>query len=166
MAVRWLVGKIKLRGQQTAARRMNLNVVVPRAPGVDRRHDSVKAERAVGSSYDVATISETGVVIFAFLISMPEIDHRSAKWAAVTRQHKAGEFEPTAFSARLAQITPLWRSWLEKWPFSLADGRLIAIVTRRRRPKFLRQASVCAGHFPSGSKHAGVEQKSAASWFR
>ena len=103
-------------------------MVVPRAARVDRRHDSVKAERAVGSGYDVATISETNVVVFALLISMPEIDHRFAKWAAVTRQHKAGKFEPTAFSARLAQITALRRSWLEKRPLGLAD---IAIMTRR-----------------------------------
>jgi hypothetical protein len=126
----------------------------------------VKAERAVGSSYDVATISETGVVVFALLISMPEINHRSTNCAAASRQHEPRKFEVIAFSARLAQITPLRRSWLEKWPLGLADGRFIAIVTRRRRPKLLRQASVCAGQFPSRSKHTGVEQKSTASRFR
>src|SRR6516225_1644684 len=137
-------------------------MVVPRAAGVDRRHDSVKAERAVGSSYNVATISETGVVVFALLISMPEIDHRSSNCAAASRQYEPRKFEVIAFSARFAQITPLWRSWLEKWPLGLVDGRSIAIVTRRRGRKLLRRASVCAGQFPSGSKHAGVEQKSAA----
>src|SRR5262245_47155214 len=64
----------------------------------------------------MATISETGVIVFALLISMPEIDHRSAKWAAAFRQHKARKFEPTASSARLAQVTALRRSWLEKRP--------------------------------------------------
>jgi hypothetical protein len=122
----------------------------------------VKAERAVGSSYDVATISETGVVVFALLISMPEIDHRSTNCAAASRQHEPRKFELITFSPRLAQITPLRRSWLEKWPLGLADSWLIAIVTRRRGRKLLRQASVCAGQFPSSSKHAGVEQKSAA----
>src|SRR6516225_7528710 len=141
-------------------------MVVPRAARVDRRHVGVKAERAVGAGYDVATISETGVVIVALLISMPDIDHRPAKRAAVSHQHKAGKFEPAAFSVRLAQVTSLRRSWLEKRPLGLADGRLIAIMTRRRRPKLLRQASVCAGQFPSSSKHPGVKQKSAASWFR
>jgi hypothetical protein len=89
----------------------------------------VKAKRAVGSGYDVATISETNVVVFALFISMPEIDHRPAKRAAVSRQHKAGKFEPAAFSVRLAQVTALRRSWLEKRPLGLADGRLIAIMT-------------------------------------
>src|SRR6516225_12368512 len=113
-------------------------MVVPRAARVDPRHASVKAKRAVGSGYDVATISETNFVVFALLNSMPEIDHRPAKRAAVSRQHKAGKFEPAPFSVRLAQVTALRRSWLEKRPLGLADGRLIAIMTRRRWPKLLR----------------------------
>jgi hypothetical protein len=156
----------QISGIDSSARRLNLDMVVPRAAGVDRRHDSVKAERAVGSSYDVATIPETGVVVFAIVISMPEIDHCSANCAAASRQHEPRKFEVIAFSARLAQIASLRRSRLEKWSLGLADGRLITIMTRRRRPKLLRQASVCAGQFPSGSKYPGVEQKSAASWFR
>src|SRR5262249_28139804 len=103
---------------------------------------------AVEPGDDMATISETGVVVFALLISMPEIDHRSAKWAAASRQHKARKFEPTASSARLAQVTALRRSWLEKRPFSLAQRWFIAIATGRRGRKLLRQDSVHTGQFP------------------
>jgi hypothetical protein len=71
---------------------------------------------------------------------MPEIDHRSTKRAAASRQHKARKFEPTASCARLAQV--VWRSWLEKRTLGLADGRFIAITTGRRGRKLLRQDSV------------------------
>lgn len=161
MAVRRLVGKIKLRGQQTAARRLNLNVVVPRPAGIDCRHDSVKAERAVRPGYDVAAIPEPDVVVFARLVGMPEFDHRATDWAAISRQHEPGKFELIAFAARLAQVAPLRGFWPEKWPLGLADGRLI-VVTRGRGGKLLRHTGVGAGQFPTGSKHAGVEQKSAA----
>src|SRR5262245_65747347 len=114
----------------------------------------------------MATISETGVVVFALLISMPEIDHRSMKRPAAFRQHKARKFEPTASSARLAQVTALWRSWLEKRPFSLAQRWFIAIATGRRGRKLLRQDRVRTGQFPPRGKHAGVKQKSPASRFR
>src|SRR5215469_15108126 len=43
----------------------------------------------------------------------------------------------------LAQVTSLRRSWLEKRPLGLADGRLIAIMTRRRRPKLLSGQCLC-----------------------
>jgi hypothetical protein len=43
-----------LRGQQPAAGCLNLDVVVPRAAGVDRRHDSTKTEGAVRASYDMS----------------------------------------------------------------------------------------------------------------
>ena len=56
---------------------MNLDVIVPRTAGVERRHDGAKPERAVGSGDEMATISETGVVVFALLVSVPEIDHCS-----------------------------------------------------------------------------------------
>ena len=104
-------------------------MIVPRATGVERRHDGAKAERAVGPGDDVATISETDVVVFTLLIRMPEIDYGSAKRAAVSRQYNARKFELTALSVRLAQITALRRSWLEKRPLGLADGWFITVVT-------------------------------------
>ena len=77
---------------------------MPCAAGVDSRHDGAKAEKPVGPGADMAAISEAGVVVFAPLISMPEIDRCSAQRAAVFRQHKARKFELTAASARLAQV--------------------------------------------------------------
>jgi hypothetical protein len=164
--VRWLVGEIELRGEQAAARRLNLDVIVPCAAGIELRHDGAKAKSAVEPGGDMATISETDIVVFALVISMPEIDHRAAKRATASRQHKARKFERTAPSAGLAEVTALRRSWLEKRPLSLTDGRFIAIATGRCRRKFLRQDSVRTGKLQSGGKDAGVEQKSAASRFR
>ena len=114
----------------------------------------------------MATIPEPDVVVFALLIGMPEIDHRPADCAAVSRQHKPRKFELIALSAGLAQITSLRGFWLEKWSFGLADGRFIAITAGRRGRKLLRQDSVRTGQLPPRSKRAGVEQKSAASWYR
>ena len=155
-----------MRGEQTAARRLNLDVIVPCAAGIERRHDGAEAKRAVEPGGDVATISEADVVVLALVVSMPDIDYHAAKRAAACRQHEARKFERTAPSAGLAQVTALRRSWLKKRPLGLTDGRFFAIATGRRRRKFLRQDTVHGGKFPSGGKHAGVEQKSAASWFR
>ena len=77
----------------------------------------------------MSTISEAGIVVFAFLVSMPEIDHTSAKWAAASRQHNARKFKLTAWSAGLAQVAALRGSWLEKRPLGLADGWFITVVT-------------------------------------
>lgn len=114
----------------------------------------------------MATISETGVVVSALVISMPEIDYSAAKRASASRQHKAGKLERTASGTGLAEVAALRRSWLEKRPLGLTDGRFIAIATGRRRRKLLRQHGVRTGKFPSGGKDAGVKQKSAASRFR
>jgi hypothetical protein len=88
-----------------------------------------RTERAVRRGDDMSTISEAGIVVFAFLVSMPEIDHSSAKWAAASRQHNARKFKLTAWSAGLAQVAALRGSWLEKRPLGLADGWFITVVT-------------------------------------
>src|SRR5262249_20608497 len=151
---------------ETAARRLNLDVIMPRAAGVDRRHDGAKTERAVVSSGDVSTISKTYVVVLAFFIGMPEIDHGSGKRAAASRQHKASKFDRTASSARLAQVTAFRRFGLEEWPLGLPNSWFIAVKTGRRGCEFLRQDDARAGQFPPGGKHAGAEHESAASLFR
>ena len=112
----------------------------------------------------MAAISEAGVVVFALVVRMPEVDHSAAKWATGSRQHKAGKLERTASAGR-AQVAAFRRFWLEKWPFRLMDGRFIAVVTGGRWRKFLRQHSARTGKLPSGGKDAGVEQKPAASSF-
>src|SRR5262245_60898761 len=114
----------------------------------------------------MATVSETDVVVFAVLIGVPEIDRRSVKRAAASRQYNAGKFEPAAFSARLAQVTAPRRSWLEKRPLRLRDGRFIAVVAGRRGRKLLRQGGVRIRQFPPSGEHASVEQKSAAGGLR
>ena len=88
--VRWLVGEIELRGEEAAARRLNLDVVVSRAARVELRHNGAKAECTVGTGNDVTTISKADAVVLALVIGVPEIDHRAAQRAAAARQNKAG----------------------------------------------------------------------------
>src|SRR6516165_12213847 len=98
--------------------------------------------------------------------SSAEIDHRSAKRVAASRHRNARKFKLTASSARLAQVVALRRSWLEKRPLGLADGRFIPIVTGRGRRKLLGQGSARTGQFPRRCKNAAVEQKSTAIGFQ
>src|SRR5262249_13541060 len=161
-----LVGKIKLRGEKTASRRLHLDVIVPGTAGIDRRHDSAEAERAVRPRDDVATITETGVVVFALLIRMPQINTRALKRTAASGQDKARKFGRTALGTRLAQVTALWRFWFEKWSVALAHRRFIAVATGRRRRKLLRQTRAGTGQFPPRGQQTGVQQKAAASGFR
>ena len=69
-------------------------------------------------------------------------------------------------SAWLAQVTALGRFWLEKRSVALAYRWFIAVATGRRGRKLLRKRSVCTEEFPARDNDAGVQQKSAARWFR
>ena len=105
--VRGFVWKIELRGEQAAARRLNLDVIVPCAAGIDRRRDGTETKSAVGPGGDMAAISEIGIVVFALVVRMPEVDHGAAKRAAASRQHKAGKFERPAACFGLAEVAAL-----------------------------------------------------------
>lgn len=134
-----LVGKIELRGQQAAARCLDLDVIMSCATRVDCRHDRAKTERAIGTCDDMAAIAEAGIVVLAFLVGVPEIDDRAAERTATSRQHKAGQFKLAATGAGFAQVGALRRFWLEERALGLARGRRIAIATRGRGRKPLRQ---------------------------
>ena len=87
-----------------------------------------------GPGDDMATISETDVVVLVFIIGMPEIDHRSAKRAAASRQHKARKFKGAASSARLAQVTALRRLGYAHEQFIEIDSSAsMPMVSRNRR---------------------------------
>ena len=156
-AIRWLVGEIELRGEEAATRGLNLNVVVSGAARVDLRHYGAKAECTVETGNNVATISKAGAVVLALVISVPEIDHRAAQRPAAARQNKAGEFDCPAAGAGLAQVITLRRTRLKERPLALTYGGFIAVVTGRRRSKFLRQRGIRTGKPPSGDKRARAQ---------
>ena len=52
--VRWLVGEIELGGEQAAARRLHLHVIVPCAAANELWHDGAKAKSAVEPGGDMA----------------------------------------------------------------------------------------------------------------
>src|ERR1700720_218113 len=141
-------------------------MVVPRAAGIERRHDGVKAERTVRLRNDMATIAKADIVVFAILIGMPEFNHRATNRATSLGQDKARKFKRFALGAKLTKIAALRRFRLEKRSLRLGDGWFIAIVTVRRGRKLLCKGCVRAGQFAPGGKHSGVEQKSPPSRFR
>ena len=105
--VRRFVWKIELRGEETAAQCLNLDVIVPCAAGIDRWRDGTETKSAVGPGGDMAAISEAGIVVFALVVRMPEVDHSAAKRATGSRQHKAGKLERTAAGAGFAKVAAL-----------------------------------------------------------
>ena len=113
----------------------------------------------------MAAIPETGVVVFALVVGVPEIDDGAAERAAVPGQHKAGKFDRTAAGAGVAEVAALRRSGFEKWSLGLTDGRLVAIATGRGRRQFLRQDGIRRGKFQPERERAGVKQKPAAGGF-
>src|ERR1700704_1475136 len=64
-AVRRFVGEIKLRGQQPSCRRLNLQVKMAGAAGIERRHHGAEAVASLGIGVLVAGQAEAGVVIVA-----------------------------------------------------------------------------------------------------
>ena len=69
-------GKVELRGEHAAARRLHLDMKVTCPSFVGRRHNSEKVIAAGSVRELMAAQPETGVVIDSPAISLPEIDER------------------------------------------------------------------------------------------
>src|ERR1700716_2076140 len=131
-AVRRLVREIKLRGQQPSCRRLNLQVKVAGAAGIDRRHDGAEAVASLGVGVLMAAQPEAGVVVVAGVVGLPQVEQRMGHGLAGRVEHEAGELDRAALHAGLDQVGALGRARLEERPFGLARRRLVAIMAGGR----------------------------------
>src|SRR5215467_5368862 len=127
-----LVGKIELRGEHPRARLLNLDVEVPRAADVERRHDRAEAVASLRVGEDVAAQPEASVVVVAVVVGMQQVDQRMCERLAAAIEHLPGEDDRAALDARLDQIGALGRARLEERPLGLGTRRLVAVVAGRR----------------------------------
>ena len=75
----------------------------------------------------MAAQAETGIVIAAFVVGLPEIQQGSGERLAGAGQHEANQFDRLPRHAGFNQLDPLGRRRLEEWPFGLRQP------LRRRR---------------------------------
>src|SRR5262249_42594950 len=140
-----LVGEIKLGGEHRPLRRLDLHVVVAGAPGIERRQDGAEAVAAGLVGEEVAAIAEAGIVVFAALVGVPEIDQRPRHRPAGAREHHAAELDQPAAGAGLGEVGALGRARLEIGPVGLPDGRRVAVVTLRRGSGALGESEMRIG---------------------
>jgi hypothetical protein len=87
--------------------------------------------------------AEAGIVVFAFVIGLPQVDQRARHGAARPRQNKADELDRLARHAGLDQLGALGRGRLEERPLGLAQCRGVAVMAFGRRiERHLRQRRI------------------------
>src|SRR5499426_4519692 len=130
-AVLRLAGKVELRRQHAAAGRLHLHVIVARAAFIGAGHHREEAVAPLGVGELMAAQAETGIVVVAGVVGMPEIDQRACDRPAAAREHEADKLDRLSLDAGLAQVETLGRARLEERAFGLAEGRLVAAGRRR-----------------------------------
>src|SRR5262245_22704991 len=138
-AVHRLVWKIELGGEHALLRRLQLDVIVAGAAGIERRQDGAQAVAALGIGEQMPAIAKAGVVVLAALVGMPEVEERLRDRPAGARQNLPAELNPARRAAMLDELGAQRRTGLEIRPLGLPHGRLIAVVALRRRCKRLRE---------------------------
>jgi hypothetical protein len=107
-AVSSLVGKIELRGQQPAfARRLDFDVVVPRAAGIKAWHDRAEQEASFIIGENMPSEPKTRLVIISIAVGVPKVDEGAWDRSASARQNVAGQVDRPARDTRLAEIAAL-----------------------------------------------------------
>ena len=76
------VGKIELGCEHWPLGSLHFDMIVAGATRIERRQDSAEAIATLTIGEEVSAIAEAGIVVFALLISMPEVDQRSLDRAA------------------------------------------------------------------------------------
>lgn len=74
--------KVKLGGQDTTGGRLNLEMEVPRAAGIERRYDGVEPPAPLVVSKLMTAEPETSAVVIAVLVRLPDLNEASWQGAA------------------------------------------------------------------------------------
>src|SRR5690606_29834298 len=107
-----LAGKIELRGEHPAPRRLDLHVEMARTARIETGHDGLQPIAALGVGALVAAIAALGVgalvaaiakafvVVPTVLVGVPEVEQRARHGPARRREDRACEDEPRGLPAR------------------------------------------------------------------
>ena len=83
----------------------------------------------------MAAQAETGIVVAAFVVGLPEIQQGAGERFAGAGEHEADQFDRLSRYAFFKQFDALGRRRLEVWPFDLRQGYFVAVVACRRGSK-------------------------------
>src|SRR5882672_3393662 len=130
-----LAGEIELGGQHAAAARLHLQMDMPRTAGIGAGHDAAQSITPFRVGELMAAQAETGVVIPAFIIGMPEIQQGSGAWLTGAREDEANQFDGLPRHTSFKEFDALGRGWLEERPFGLRQCCFVAVVACGREGK-------------------------------
>src|SRR4029453_2216779 len=125
--------EVELRGQEPLAGRLHLDVIVPRAPGIEPRLDGAEAIAALRVGEDMAAIAEAAIVVVAALVRMPQIDERALDRTAAAREHVTCQLDRPTLAARLREVEALGRARAIERTLDLRQRRRIVVLAFRRR---------------------------------
>src|SRR5258708_31383774 len=142
-AVLWLAGEIELGGQHAAAARLHLDMNMARAAGIGAGHDAAQSIAPFRVGELVAAQAETGIVISAFIVGLPEIQQGSREGFTGAGEYEASQFDWLPRHTCFKQLGPLRRGCLEERPFGLPQCCFVAVVACGRGGKrSLRDAAI------------------------
>ena len=83
----------------------------------------------------MAAQAETGIVVAALVVGLPEIQQGAGERFAGAGEHEANQFDRLPCHALFEQLGSLRRRRLEVWPFGLRHCGVVAVVACGRRGK-------------------------------
>jgi hypothetical protein len=101
------------------AGRVNLDVVVSRAAGIEAWHDGAEREATFSVGENVATQAVTGVVVIALIVSVPQINDGVSDRAAGACENVPRKVYGLPPDAPLSEVSALRRSRFEERSLSL-----------------------------------------------
>src|SRR6266446_4674047 len=101
-----LTGKIELGGEHAAVARLHLNMDMARAAGINAGHDAAQSITSFRISELMAAQAETGIVIPAFVVSLPEIQQCSGERFAGAGEDEANQFDRLPRHAFFKEFDP------------------------------------------------------------
>src|SRR5260370_10700082 len=153
-AVLWLAREVELGGQHAAAARLHLHMNMARAADIGAGHDAAQSIAPFRVGELMAAQAETGIVIPAFTVGLPEIQQGSSERFTGAGEYEANQFDLLPRHTCFKQLGPRRRGWLEERPFGLPQCCFVAVVACGRGGKRSLTDAGCDPHPRTDRQHS------------
>jgi hypothetical protein len=140
--IEWLAREVELSCEELSPGPLHLEIIVPGAPRISGGNDRVEPPTTLVIHLLMATKPESGIIISADVIRMPNLEERTRDWPTMLVYNEARDRDPVSAAHVGCEVVTKWCIRLEEWSFVLRKRQLIIVTALGRQSDGLRK-SLC-----------------------
>jgi hypothetical protein len=130
--IEWLAREVELSREELSRGPLHLEMIVPGTPRISGGNDRVEPPSTLVIHLLMATKPESGIIVSADVIRMPNLEERTRDWPTMFVYNEARDRDPVSAAHVACEVVTKWCIRLKEWSFVLRKRQLIIVAALGR----------------------------------